>query len=360
MPIDAALAAACARQLRASWFTPPTFTGLGTIFDAADAEAARIHQRWDTLRRTQELVAEVLSDVASAQLDLDHAWQWARKFGDESETTTSFLNTLRAMGDALDAACASQIELICTPDAVPPRHRFADLDQLSIDAIHELNATPELEAIAGPDGRILEAGDGHLVITYGDLEHSRKVATIVAGVGSSQPETWVGYAGRGRRLAQEAGASVVWLGYRAPDSVPAALVTEPAIAGGVALREFQAALANRNPEQYRTIVAHSYGTVVAGNAARAGLDADALILLGSPGVAAEHASELKLHSEHPRVIAVTGERDPISFAAAAAGGVHGPDPTHPRFGAEVWDTPTDHGGYWGNQEFLRKVGALGG
>lgn len=359
MPIDARLAQACADQLRTGWFAPPTISGVGIMFDAATAEAERIRQRWEALQRTQNVIADILEDVAHAQVDLDQAWEWARTFGDESETTTSFLNHLRAMGAALDAACAAEIELLCTPEGGRPRHDFADLDDLTIDAIHELNATEELEKIVGPDGRILECGDGHLVVAYGDLEHSRQVATIVAGVGSSRPETWVEYAGRGRRLAQETGASVVWLGYRAPSSIPAALAAEPAIAGGGQLREFQAALARRNPAQFRTIVAHSYGSVVAGYAARAGLDADALVLIGSPGVAAEHASDLHLRSERPRIIAATGDRDPITFAAAAAGGVHGPDPTHERFGAELWHTPTDHSGYWDDPEFLRKVGALG-
>ena len=43
---------------------------------------------------------------------------------------------------------------------------------------------------------------------------------------------------------------------------------------------------------YRTLLAHRYGSVLAGHAAKQGLAADDLVLLGSPGVDADHAGDL--------------------------------------------------------------------
>lgn len=358
MPIDAKLAEACATSLRTAQFFPPVLEGIGDVFESAQQEAKNIHTAWEEIQRVQQLVADILSATASAQLDLDYAWQRAQQFGDESTTTTAFLQQIHSMGEALDAACAAEIDHLCASKSGPIEHRFADMDHLSFAAIHELNTTPELEKIVGEDGMILETADGHLVVAYGDLEHAKHVSTIVAGVGSSNSEDWPTYTERGRRLAAETGAAVVWLGYQAPPNVPAGIATEPALSGATDLREFQAALARRNPEQFRSVIAHSYGTVVAGYAAREGIDADALILAGSPGVGSATVGELKLNSEQPRVIAVTGDRDPIAFAASAHGGIHGPDPTHPQFGAEVWKLDTNHTGYWENPDFLKHMAEL--
>jgi pimeloyl-ACP methyl ester carboxylesterase len=104
-----------------------------------------------------------------------------------------------------------------------------------------------------------------------------------------------------------------------------------------------------------TVLAHSYGTLVTGLAARHGLAADAITLVGSPGVGAAHVSELGLPAE--RVFAARTSDDPIRAvfltdpaARAAAerltrfgpvtvrvtGGVYafGPDPSLPTFGAQ--------------------------
>jgi pimeloyl-ACP methyl ester carboxylesterase len=59
------------------------------------------------------------------------------------------------------------------------------------------------------------------------------------------------------------------------------------------------------------VVAHSYGTVVAGQAARAPgrLAADALVLLGSPGVAGGEAADL----EADEVYGAWSAADPVSW-----------------------------------------------
>jgi pimeloyl-ACP methyl ester carboxylesterase len=73
------------------------------------------------------------------------------------------------------------------------------------------------------------------------------------------------------------------------------------------------------------VVAHSYGTVVAGQAARAPgrLAADALVLLGSPGLAGGEAEDL----EAGEVYGAWSPADPISWLQW-----FGDNPSDPSFG----------------------------
>jgi pimeloyl-ACP methyl ester carboxylesterase len=111
-------------------------------------------------------------------------------------------------------------------------------------------------------------------------------------------------------------AAVAWLGYRTPTVATMAL-PGAARRGGAALDRALDGLAaaraapgtGRAPRT--TVVAHSYGTVVAGQAARAPgrLAADALVLLGSPGVRAQKAEDL----EAEEVYGAASWSDPISW-----------------------------------------------
>jgi pimeloyl-ACP methyl ester carboxylesterase len=149
---------------------------------------------------------------------------------------------------------------------------------------------------------------------------------------------------------------VMWLGYDAPNAKQV-LTDGKAQAGAPELVGFvddlRAAHTGAQPPRV-TVLAHSYGTLVTGLAARQGLSADAITLVGSPGVGAAHASELGVPAGH--VWAGRTPDDPIRFvfltdpAARYAAevfnfgspidvevkGVYpfGPDPSLPAFGAQ--------------------------
>lgn len=288
------------------------------------------------------------------------------------------LNSLRAMGQALDMACARQIDALCGESLPAPDQGWADFPAEPIDAIHEylLLSAPEhvVELVhRHPDLRLLETPEGGLVAAVGDLTAAESVTTFVAGVSSSDPAGWSRQIDHTRSLAAAAGgAGVVWLGYLAPPYVPAGIDPRPATAGGAALAEFQRELARRYPEQHRVVVGYSYGSVVAGAAAseeNGGLAADDLVLVGSPGVGVNQAADLVLDSADPQVHAATAAGDPIALSTTPLGGVHGPDPAGRGFGAQVWELPGwgDHGSYFrgpapesgetpgpGDTEFLRE------
>jgi hypothetical protein len=185
--------------------------------------------------------------------------------------------------------------------------------------------------------------DGLAAVAVGDLDTADAVAVLVPGIYTT-PESdlgaQLGDAAAVADRAQAAGSGLVvaamsWIGYRAPQGL-SILSREEAREGGPVLASAldglaaaRTALAADDPRT--TVVAHSYGTVVADEAADADgqLAADAVVLLGSPG-GAENAAAL----EAPEVYDAWSPRDPISY-------VHwfGPDPWLPGFGAT--ELPTD-------------------
>lgn len=279
------------------------------------------------------------------------------KQADKSITLTVMLRYIASLSSLLDLMCAREINALCTAITPEPLKHLGDFGTLPASAIHEfhlVNAPPEIRALAEahPDMQILEAGDGSLVASFGDIDKATAVTTIVAGVGSSNPEGWNTYVDRARTVSASTGsATVLWLGYQAPSSIPAAASGAAANRAASDLQGFQAALQARNPNQRKVVMGYSYGSTVVGKAASSGeLSADALVLVGSPGAGVSHSSQLGAP-----VYAVTGSADPIGFAGTQYDGIHGTDPTSALFGATVWDSSSSHSGYWNDQEFLGNV-----
>jgi Alpha/beta hydrolase len=210
-------------------------------------------------------------------------------------------------------------------------------------------------------------GDGKAVVALGDPTRASTVGVVVPGMGNTLRNfpNPLGDAAILRRTSGDlAGPAVTdrtsvvaWLGYDSPDAAQVALDDQaqagaPELVGFV--EELRAAHAGTQPPRV-TVLAHSYGTLVTGLAARQGLAADAVTLVGSPGVGAAHASELGLPAGHVwagrtpddpiRAVFLT---DPAAREAAeqvtrygpvavrVTGDVYafGPDPSLPAFGAQ--------------------------
>lgn len=340
---------------------------------AAEAAVARLHRLAGPLETppAQMLrVAQVLSLTAGLREDLDLAVRQVSGLANgalgASTPVTVILRDLRALGDLLDWRCARQIDALCTPSPLPPPARLADTPDLGVDAIHELHLMDlpdSLRPLLGaPDVRILELSDAHLVAAVGDLTTAGSATTIVSGVGSADPAGWPVQLDRARTIAQATGgAAVVWINRPVPPSLPHALAGSPAVAAGADLQDFQREMARRFPEQHRIVLGHSYGTVVVGTAASGsgGLHADDVVLLGSPGTGAWRAGDFRLHGTGG-VYAMTNPPDPIVWATNGRAGVHGPDPTSPGFGAQVWpgDRNGDHSSYWEDPVLLERLAGL--
>ncbi|RNE49946.1 alpha/beta hydrolase [Corynebacterium alimapuense] len=346
------------------------FSGTG-----AEAAVEHLHLLTEPLGippEHMERVSHIFTIAAELQENLDfsaaQAVAIADRFIEVTPLVTLLLRDLQGLGRLLDWTCAREIDLLCTPASQNPLRRLGDVDTLSVEAINQLNlldADPSITQLAAdnPDLYLLETAKGQLVAAVGNPDTADSVVTVVAGVGSSDPSSWPTQIDRVRTVAAATGgAAVLWLGYQAPAQLPQAISSHAARQAGQDLRVFQQQLAQRQPDQRRILVGYSYGSVVAGAAAAGGtgLSTDDLVLVGSPGVGVDHASQLRLNGTNPQVSAVVNPGDPIALAATKMGGVHGIDPASPGFGARVWsgNPQGDHSSYWEDPLFLEQLAKL--
>ena len=147
--------------------------------------------------------------------------------------------------------------------------------------------------------QLLDLPDDRIVLSLGDLDTADAVAVLVPGIGNTPADDLGSRLGNARAVRAAAiaaapavaVAAVVWLGYRSPRGVPGIGTRTAARQGGLALASGLDGLAAARSAAGRdaartTVVAHSYGTVVADEAADVPgrLAADAVVLLGSPGM----------------------------------------------------------------------------
>jgi hypothetical protein len=207
-----------------------------------------------------------------------------------------------------------------------------------------------------------EAG-GRVALGIGDADTADAVAVLVPGVGTTPDDDLdavTADVARAVGAAEAAGAGAVagvaWLGYRPPTGMGILLRTRAAEAGPVldaALDGMAAARAAQgNADARATVLAHSYGTVVVDEAADAPgrLRADAVVLLGSPGMESDGAS-----LEVDEVYDAASAADLISWS-----GWFGPSPWGSRYGAEELPVPsgTGHSGYLDPGPTLTAVGGV--
>jgi uncharacterized protein (UPF0335 family) len=194
---------------------------------------------------------------------------------------------------------------------------------------------------------------GRAIVANGNPDTADNVSTLVPGTTT----TWQSVndqTGRADALLESATnadenaehAVISWIGYDAPN-VPEAAGTGRAEGAVDELSSFQDGLRvtheNTSPS-HNTVIGHSYGTTVVGHTAQsdAGLNADEIVLVGSPGTDAQHASELGFTPEN--VHASTAKNDGITNLTDLT---HGADPTNPDFGATVFGSDEgSEGGQW--------------
>ncbi|WP_236569687.1 alpha/beta hydrolase, partial [Streptomyces sp. MBT59] len=175
-----------------------------------------------------------------------------------------------------------------------------------------------------------DEGNGRAIVSFGNPDVSQHVSAYVPGLNTSLDEEFAKTdLGRARDTAigaqgyDESTASIVWLGYDAPqlpdkDGVAgyfAVMGTGRAEKGGAAYRDFMGGISvtNQNKDPHLTAIGHSYGSrTVGAAAARPGgiPGVDDIILVGSPGVGVDHAVDLGVGSEH--VFVGAAANDPVT------------------------------------------------
>ncbi|MEU5825695.1 alpha/beta hydrolase [Streptomyces sp. NPDC047803] len=164
-----------------------------------------------------------------------------------------------------------------------------------------------------------DEGNGRAIVSFGNPDTARNVAAYVPGLNTSLDMDFAtGDLKRARDTAIGAKemdpsstvASIVWLGYDAPQ----AAIGDPvgsfdvsgdanAKAGASTYNQFMAGISatNQNSDAHVTAIGHSYGSLTVGVAAqqRGGIPGvDDVVLVGSPGTNARSADELGVGREH--------------------------------------------------------------
>ena len=201
---------------------------------------------------------------------------------------------------------------IALPSGWSGAQQLADLDQRIADA--------ERWAIEGHHFlRFDPAGDGKVVEVLGDLETSRHIAVVVPGIANDLSTYERGVRSNATALYETVDRSdaavIAWLGYDAPDGLIAAAGSRPDTAAESLVQMLAGLAVSLNHDVHTTLIGHSYGSLVVGAALQAGGRADDAVLIGSPGVGADHASDLGSTSSTRVWVGRTGS-DPITFARA--------------------------------------------
>ncbi|MFI7102888.1 alpha/beta hydrolase [Streptomyces sp. NPDC050161] len=232
-------------------------------------------------------------------------------------------------------------------------------DQRQYDGLRKLqNALDKADGGGGDGKRLYVLGidtqrDGRAVVAQGNPDTARNVAVQVPGTDNdlTNVDEQIERVGRLQKASDDKGgestAVVSWLGYDAPETDASMVTTGRADAGAGDLRSFTHGLreSHDGERSHMTVLGHSYGSTVVGDAAShdSGLDADDVVVVGSPGMTVDHAKDLQMNPDH--VWAGWAKDDVVSTIASDK--TLGENPADKEFGGKVFDVDTSgHGGYW--------------
>ncbi|MFH9391542.1 alpha/beta hydrolase [Streptomyces sp. NPDC017556] len=219
--------------------------------------------------------------------------------------------------------------------------------------------------------------DGKIILANGNPDTADHTAVYVPGTKANIEKIaegpGLGDLGRSERLWAESGmmapdksfSIITWLDYDAPDKVVGeATRGSYAEDAGPTLRSFMEgnrAAHETNPGNpgHTTLIGHSYGTTVVGVAAQSDIGpigefgptpriADDVIVVGSPGVQADHAADLGVGAQHVWAMGGPGDDQIVRQGGRLLGlGDKFTIPTDEGFGGNIMksDSP-DHGGFW--------------
>jgi hypothetical protein len=238
--------------------------------------------------------------------------------------------------------------LVGPVDGMPVESRFAANRVLIATAAAaaersgDRDRAEDLRALLAPTRRILfvdPRGEGRAAEVFGDLATARAIGVVVPGMGNSLANFEAGTARKGRTIAAAAGegtAVVAWLGYDSP--LAEVVLDDDAVAGAEHLVRLLDGLPG---DARRTVIGHSYGTVVAAAALQRGLEVDQVVVTGSPGMLEATAADLAGD------VPIWAGRAPFDYVGWSQ--AFGRDPSDARFGATRFDTGDDvagHSGYF--------------
>ncbi|AZS72621.1 hypothetical protein DDE74_18050 [Streptomyces lydicus] len=266
------------------------------------------------------------------------------------------------------------------------RHDFLKAQLQGMDAIQKRFEQTGFEGL--PPAYLLgfdAEGKGRAIIATGNPDTAKHTAVYVPGTGaklagaqsdiSRMTDLWYDsqqFAG-GDELS-----TITWIGYDAPrsaypgdkgDAVPEASSVDWANDAAPHLNRFMEGLHTAqggSDASHTTLIGHSYGSTVIGDASLGGrMATDDILVAGSPGMLVPEAEDLGIGKEHVWSEAASADKDPVPLGGKIAGlggwkwgaqywhGVpysYGPQevvPSDEAFGGHRMSTDSpDHSGYW--------------
>ncbi|WP_030371295.1 alpha/beta hydrolase [Streptomyces rimosus] len=245
-------------------------------------------------------------------------------------------------------------------------------DQRNYDGLRKLqDALDKADGTGEPSKQLYVLGidtkhDGRAVVSQGNPETARNVAIQVPGTGNdlSNFDEQLTRVDRLQQAADDRGpkntAVIAWLGYDAPEFDNSMGTTGRADPAGGDLRSFTHGLrqTHQGERAHMTVLGHSYGSTVVGSGAShgGGLDADDIVVVGSPGMTVDHAKDLNIDPGHVWAGGATDD-----FVSNHTSGLTlGEDPMEKEFGGKVFEVDThEHDGYWNvDSRSLRNQGRI--
>ncbi|MBA0053553.1 hypothetical protein E0L36_22535 [Streptomyces sp. AJS327] len=186
---------------------------------------------------------------------------------------------------------------------------------------------------------------------------------------------------RGSQQLEPSGSmsTITWFDYNAPDSiipikdgdlVPEASRAGYAQEGAPALSDFMRGIevAQGGSEGHSTLIGHSYGSTVIGEAAKGRGDgdplADDIVAVGSPGMQVSRARELGIDSDRVWGMASSFGQDPVPSMGRLVGlGEDSVVPTDREFGGNIMRSDSEsHSGYWdeGSISLMNQAAVIAG
>ncbi|MFF5422913.1 MULTISPECIES: alpha/beta hydrolase [unclassified Streptomyces] len=213
--------------------------------------------------------------------------------------------------DGIPAAARDEANRNYLPVLIEDLSRRGDGDaETKLNALRMLQG--KLNEPSDPPMFLLGIGDegnGRAIVSYGNPDTSRNVSAYVPGFRTKLDGEFVKDTMQraqdtalGAQEVDPSSASIIWLGYDAPQLADVA-TTGDAERGGRAYNQFMAGLAetNENKDPHLTAIGHSYGSLTVGTAARqsGGIPGvDDIVLVGSPGVGVDRAEDLGVGRDH--------------------------------------------------------------
>ncbi|MFJ8742733.1 alpha/beta hydrolase [Embleya sp. NPDC127516] len=213
-------------------------------------------------------------------------------------------------------------------------------------------------------------GDGRAIVAIGNPDTAAHTAVYVPGTGaglarigshvSRMRSLWLA----ARQESRSGGVSTItWIGYDAPDTLAHAISTSSANEAAPAFVRFLRGVGvtqGISSNNHVTVIGHSYGSVVVGQAAHysGGLVAQDVVVVGSPGLHATKAEDLHISPKHVWVGAAEGD-----LVTSIGAGAHAPisenakvhrrvTPDDKEFGANRFtsDGSSGHSEYWSTSD----------